>query len=118
MAGPGSAELEDAGALAVTAVAAPDAEAAARAPREGVESAGWPDESAEAAFLAEARGRGEVLAPTKARKEIAEETDARALPVLDELVPRIPPEVREVLDELFRARFVRVVRVPRKALKG
>jgi hypothetical protein len=39
------------------------------------------------------------------------------LPPLDELVKRIPPEVRETLEDLFRARFVTVKRVPKKALK-
>ena len=34
----------------------------------------------------------------------------------DELVARLPPAVRETLDELFRARFVRVTRLPRKTL--
>jgi hypothetical protein len=46
-----------------------------------------------------------------------EETPAK-LPPLDELVQRIPSEVRELMDELFRAKFVRVQRVPKKALQG
>jgi hypothetical protein len=46
-----------------------------------------------------------------------EETPAK-LPSLDELVQRIPPDVRELMDELFRAKFVRVQRVPKKALQG
>lgn len=86
-------------------------------PREVSTAATWPDDAAEAAFLAEARERGEVSTPVKAREEIAEETDARPLPDLDVLVARIPPEVRESLEDLFRARFVRVARVPRKALR-
>lgn len=40
------------------------------------------------------------------------------LPKLDELVKRIPPTVRETLDELFRAKFVSVKRVDRAALKS
>jgi hypothetical protein len=32
-------------------------------------------------------------------------------------VKRIPPEVREVLDDLFRAKFTAVRRVPKKSLK-
>ena len=76
----------------------------------------WPDESAEAAFLGEARERGEVVVPKKA-EDVAEETTAKPLPALDALVERIPAEVRDVLEDLFRAKFVAVKRVPKKALK-
>jgi hypothetical protein len=74
------------------------------------------DEGAEAAFLAEARGRGETFGRALA-VEPAEETNGRDLPPLDELVQKIPVEVRETLDELFRAKFVAVRRVPSAALK-
>jgi hypothetical protein len=37
---------------------------------------------------------------------------------MDKMVERIPPPVREMLDDLFRARFVRVARIPRRALKS
>ena len=77
----------------------------------------WPDESAEAAFLAEARDRGEVVAPAKAKEDVADDVDTKALPSLDTLVQRIPANVRESLEDLFRARFVSVKRVPKKALK-
>lgn len=40
------------------------------------------------------------------------------LPPLDELVKRIPNEVRETLDELFRVRFVAVKRVEPGLLKS
>ena len=36
------------------------------------------------------------------------------LPEVDALVARLPAEVRETLDELFRARFVAVKKLPRK----
>lgn len=72
----------------------------------------------ESAFLAEARERGETLPPKRAETDAAEEIDPKSLPPLDELVQRIPAEVRETLDELFRARFVTVKRVPKKALKN
>ena len=76
------------------------------------------DEAAEAAFLAEARDRGEVVATAKIAADVVEEVvDSKALPPLDELVKRIPPEVRETLEDLFRAKFVAVRRVPAKALK-
>lgn len=97
-----------------------EAEGERSEPPQGDDAGGasWPDDVAETAFLAEARERGEVVAPAKAREEIAEETDAKALPSLNELVQRIPAEVRDTLEELFRARFVTVKRVPKKALKS
>jgi hypothetical protein len=77
----------------------------------------WPDESAESAMISELRSRGESIAPaaTEAKEEMV---DPKALPPLDELVKRIPPEVRETLEDLFRAKFVRVTRVPKKALNA
>jgi hypothetical protein len=82
-------------------------------------SPSWPDETAESAFLADARDRGESVTSTPAPKaEAADDADTnKPLPPLDELVKRIPAEVRETLDDLFRARFVTVRRVPKKALK-
>lgn len=41
-----------------------------------------------------------------------------ALPELDTLVGRLPADVRGTLDELFRARFVAVKRVPASALQA
>jgi hypothetical protein len=79
----------------------------------------WPDESAEAQFLAEARERGEpVPANPAAEPEAAEPEASGPAPELDELVARLPPAVRETLDELFRARFVRVTRLHRKTLSA
>ncbi|MCX6955908.1 MAG: hypothetical protein NTV51_27505 [Verrucomicrobia bacterium] len=79
----------------------------------------WPDENAEAAFIAEARQRGEPVAATKATAALIEEKedDKKALPPLADLVKRLSPDVRETLDELFRARFTTVRRVPKKVLK-
>ena len=88
-------------------------------PVEGGDPAAWPDEAAESAFLADARERGEPVKATRAAVETAEDTaDPKALPKLDDLVNRIPPEVRDTLEELFRAKFVKVQRVPKRALKG
>ena len=78
----------------------------------------WPDEAAESEFRAEARARGEVVTSAKPRDDNAEEADAKPLPPLEELVQRIPANVRETLDDLFRARFVTVKRVPKSALKS
>lgn len=75
----------------------------------------WPDAAAETAVLSELHDRGEVTAP--AATEAVEETDTKNLPALEELVKRLSPEVRETLDDLFRARFTTVRRVPKRALK-
>jgi hypothetical protein len=77
----------------------------------------WPSAGEEAAYLAEANGRGEPTVATV--RPTSEEIDdaPKKLPALDELVARIPADVRETLEELFRARFVTVKRVPKKALK-
>lgn len=76
----------------------------------------WPDEAAEAAFISEARGRGESVALAPATPK-SEPGDDKPLPKLDELVKRIPEDTRELLDELFRAKFVAVRRVPKDLLK-
>jgi hypothetical protein len=39
------------------------------------------------------------------------------LPPMEDLVKRIPAPARELIEELFRARFVTVKRVPQEALK-
>jgi hypothetical protein len=46
------------------------------------------------------------------------EENAKPLPPLDTLVNRIPAETRELLDELFRAKFVAVRRVKKRDLKS
>ena len=77
----------------------------------------WPDDAVESAFRAEAKERGEVVVPARPIEGSAEPADTKPLPALVDLVNRIPPEVREALEDLFRARFVTVKRVPAKALK-
>lgn len=44
--------------------------------------------------------------------------DQSPLPALDELVARIPAVTRQLVDELFRAKFIKVQRVDRKHLKA
>ena len=65
----------------------------------------WP-EGAEAAT--------EAAVPSAVSPEIVN----APLPSMDELVKRIPTDVRETLDELFRVKFVGVKRVPPSLLKG
>jgi hypothetical protein len=76
----------------------------------------WPDEAAEAAFLGETQG-----SQTPAAIPVAQVEDKAAdtpLPKLDDLVKRIPMETRELLDELFRAKFTTVRRVKATDLKA
>ncbi|TAG28337.1 MAG: hypothetical protein EAZ36_06045, partial [Verrucomicrobia bacterium] len=62
-----------------------------------------------------------------ARRAAAEDDDDDAtpgggkgapLPELDALVARLPAEVRGTLDELFRARFVSVKKLPKKVFQA
>ena len=97
-----------------------EGEAVSVSPATGRDDKGplWPDDAAEEAFLGEAKERGETILPGAAATAAeAAEKAAQPLPPLDELVQRVPAEVREAMEELFRARFVTVRRVPEKALK-
>ncbi|MDO8539365.1 MAG: hypothetical protein Q7S40_02915 [Opitutaceae bacterium] len=79
------------------------------------------NEAAESAFLAEARDRGEVVKPAAATGTAGEEeevSNGTPLPRMEELVNQIPEDVRDLLADLFRARFVTVKRIPKRALKS
>jgi hypothetical protein len=68
--------------------------------------------------LAEQREQG-FTTPARAAQPVGREPeDTAPLPPLDDLVARIPTETRQLMDELFRAKFVTVKRVPRSALKN
>lgn len=76
-----------------------------------------PTDGEEASFLAEQREQ--TFATPAARATPAAEPDDKApLPPLDDLVNRIPAATRELMDELFRAKFITVKRVPKSALKN
>jgi hypothetical protein len=100
------------------AVPVPSGAGLGTAPEEGEGAPNaWSDEAAESAFIAEARGRGEAVIASKATLEAVEEAEKKPLPAMADLMKRLPPGVKETLDELFRAKFTVVRRVPRKALK-
>jgi hypothetical protein len=88
------------------ALAAPGA-AAADAPGSPDDSE-WPDESDESQFLSAAAGAVGSPGPQAGRP--AAPAAGEGLPPLDELVARVPAEIRAVLDDLFRARFTGVRR--------
>lgn len=79
-----------------------------------------PSDGEESAFLAEQREQGfsAPAAPKRGATSEAEPDDKTPLPPLDDLVQRIPAETRQLMDELFRANFITVKRVPKSALKN
>lgn len=78
----------------------------------------WPDEAMEAAMSAEVAERdGPARQPTKKEREEAETLDGPPLPELDALIARVPAELQEAMEELFRAKWQNVRRVPSATLK-
>lgn len=77
----------------------------------------WPDETAERAFLAQQSVGAAPGSSTAAAPSDNEEMDSANLPPLDSLVARIPLETRKMLDELFRAEFKTVRKIPQRLLK-
>ena len=75
----------------------------------------WPNSNRQ--IFTEQREQGVPVSVSRAPEAGEEVEGTGPLPALDELVKRIPPEARELMDELFRAKFVTVKRVPRTALK-
>jgi hypothetical protein len=79
-----------------------------------------PSDGEEASFIAEQREQG-FSAPAAPNRAVATEVEPDTktpLPPLDDLVQRVPAGVRQLMDELFRANFVTVKRVPKSALKN
>jgi hypothetical protein len=71
-----------------------------------VEEAEWPDEGDEAEFLSEAGNRGQQAEPDAGRPSAP--VIGEKLPPLDDLVARVPENIRVILDDLFRAKFTGV----------
>jgi hypothetical protein len=69
----------------------------------------------ETAFLATERGNTPV--PVTISAVIETEDERGELPPMEDLVTRIPGATRELIENLFRARFVTVKRIPKSALK-
>jgi hypothetical protein len=76
-----------------------------------------PSSEEEAAFLAQEREMGNVTPALMHAEKAPMEEPSGELPPMDDLVQRIPTPTRDLLDELFRARFVTVKRIPSSALK-
>lgn len=75
-----------------------------------------PGEAEESAFLAE---QGEVRSPKAVSPSgVGAESDANTpFPPMDDLIHRIPAASRELMDQLFRAKFITVKRMPASAFK-
>jgi len=86
---------------------------------------GPPIEELEAQMRGELAARNESAAASPGARRAAASADddegdgkAVALPEVDALVERLPAEVRETLDELFRARFISVKKLPKKLFQA
>lgn len=85
---------------------------------EDAEAPAGPSPDEEAALQAEENGDVDVM-PVALRSEPEEPEPIvkGELPAMDDLIKRIPAEVLDTMEELFRAKFVKVERVAKKHLK-
>lgn len=85
---------------------------------------GPPIEELESQMRGEMAARAESTGASPAARRAASASDEEGedknapLPELDALVARLPSDVRETLDELFRARFNSVKKLPKKAFQS
>lgn len=79
----------------------------------------WPSAADEAAFLGQG-GQAHAEAGRAQMDPVANgsEPPEERTPSLDELVARVPADVREMLDDLFRAKFTAVRRIPPEKTPG
>jgi hypothetical protein len=89
------------------------------------DSAGSEDDSGPPLDALESQMRTEIAAregpqaaPVRVKAPTESEDSLTTLPDLEGLLSRIPREVRDTVDELFRVRFQTVRQVPGKALVG
>ncbi len=86
------------------------------------ESAPWMDAEREAAMQAameveDAERAAKKSKPTRRQTEAAETLDGGPLPELEDMIAKVPQDLQEKLDDLFRAKFQTVKRVPAAVLK-
>lgn len=128
MVGGGASDIDDDAQPAFASAA--DASGLANAFDGGGDEDGPPLDVLEAQMRSELATRGASGSPAlpraPARRAAAEDDDGDAtpgggrgapLPELDTLVARLPAEVRGALDELFRARFVSVKKLPKNVFQ-
>jgi hypothetical protein len=66
----------------------------------------WPDENDESEFLSQAGVQGQQATPQTGRASAL--VVGEKLPPMEELVARVPENLRVILDDLFRAKFTGV----------
>lgn len=71
----------------------------------------------EAAFLAEQQGNAPAFSVPPSALSAEPEAGDVPLPPMEDLVKRIPMPTRDLMEELFRAKFITVKRMPPTALK-
>jgi hypothetical protein len=76
-----------------------------------------PSADEEAAFLSAERENGTSTAVLPVPAAMVEDEKGE-LPPMEDLVKRIPAQARDLMEDLFRARFVTVKRIPKTALKS
>jgi len=76
-----------------------------------------PSPEEEAALLTQDRTSEQFYGQPPKPENIEPEPGEASLPPMEDLVNRIPAPARELIEELFRARFVTVKRMPKAALK-
>jgi hypothetical protein len=77
-----------------------------------------PSADEEASLLVEDGAAPPGAKPSRENQTEEVDLDSSPLPPMDELVHRIPESARDMIEELFRARFVTVKRFPKKLLKS
>ena len=77
-----------------------------------------PSTEEEAAFLAVDVDCGPADIPLPKANRVESDSIEEPLPPMEDLVNRIPAPARELIENLFRARFLTVKRVPKAALKN
>lgn len=77
-----------------------------------------PSAAEEGAFLSAERENAGVGAAVVQPEADAVDAEKGELPPMEDLVQRIPVAARELMEDLFRARFVTVKRIPKSALKS
>jgi hypothetical protein len=82
------------------------------------ESPEWPNAAVEDAMRAELAGRDVAQPKPKSRASKDDTLEGGPLPNLDDIIARIPDGVKATLDELYRAKFESVRRVPAAVLKS
>ena len=99
----------------------PKVNRAAPAP-EQPESAPWIDEEREAAMKAamevEDAQRHATAAPNRRKEAVRDTLDGGPLPELEDMIAQVPADLQEKMDDLFRAKFQTVKRVPEAVLKS